>query len=412
MRKRGVAGMFQLAPLSPMQKQSILNSNARINIWDGSVRAGKTIASIFRWLVFLKYGPPGNLLMAGKTQTTLYRNVLCPIRDIVGEDHFNYSGYSKEATILGRTIICEGANDESAEGKIRGLTLAGAYGDEVTLWPSSFFKTLLSRLSIRGAQGFFTTNPDSPFHWLKADFIDRGGSLSLTRWHFKLKDNFSLDPAFVEALCNEYTGLWHRRFVEGEWVQAQGAVYDMWDEEVHVYDALPNVKPVKFHVGGDYGTANPCVFLYAIEDEAGDVWLEEEYYWDSVAQGKQKTDAEYVSDFGNFVGKKRVSDITFDPSAASFILALRKKHRNIIEADNAVLDGIRRVATALSARKLHVNRKCVNTIREFGSYVWDERAQARGEDAPVKQNDHALDSLRYLYNTTIGKGAHGTVQSF
>ncbi|MBO8169334.1 MAG: PBSX family phage terminase large subunit [Thermoanaerobacteraceae bacterium] len=391
---------FKWGLFSPKQLASIEQSDARLNIWEGSVRSGKTISSIVRWLEYIKTGPPGDLLMVGKTERTLKRNILDPIEQIVGTKRFKYNRGLGEVYICGRRIYVVGANDERAEGKIRGHTLAGAYGDELTLWPESFFKMLLSRLSISGAKFFGTTNPDSPYHWLKTEYLDKEG-LNLKSWHFTLEDNPNLDPAYVEALKKEYVGLWYKRFILGLWVLAEGAVYDMWDDQVHAVDRVP-VRFDRYYLGVDYGTNNPTVFL--LIGQAGQLlYVLDEYYWDSSKTGRQKTDAEYSRDLQQFIGNRRLQAIIIDPSAASFITQLRRDGVGPIrEADNSVLDGIRNVASFLSGKRLFVYRKkCPNLLKEFSSYVWDPKAQQRGEDKPLKQNDHALDALRYVVQTAM-----------
>lgn len=406
--------MVDLKPMSPKQLRSIREGNARINVWEGSVRSGKTFSSILRWLVFLDEMPKGNLLMVGKTGRSLENNVLSLIAEMVGQGNCRINRGLGEAYICGRKVLLSSANDLRSEQKIRGLTLAGAYCDEVTLYPESYFKMLLSRLSVAGAKLFGTCNPDSPYHYLKREYLDRAGDLDLARFSFVLDDNPALDQAFVAALKQEYTGLWYRRMIDGEWVVAQGAVYDMWDESVHTYEALPpDVVPFRKFVGVDYGTANPCVFLYAVEDTLGRGWIEDEYYWDSSAKGRQKTDDEYADDLERFIEGRDVTCVVCDPSAASFITALKRRKIRVKAADNAVVSGIRTVSSALKNGRLRVNRgRCPNLIREVTSYVWDDNAQLRGEDAPLKQNDHAVDALRYLYTTAIGKGRDRGVSSF
>ncbi|GAB7388986.1 hypothetical protein BSNK01_28240 [Bacillaceae bacterium] len=179
---------FQWGRFSQKQLSSITQSTARLNIWQGAVRSGKTIASIVRWLDFIATGPPGDLLMVGKTERTLKRNILDVLDQILGSRRFKYNKGEGEVYICGRCIYVVGANDERSEAKIRGMTLAGAYGDEITLWPESFFRMLLSRLSVRGAKFFGTTNPDSPYHWLKRDFLDKS-DIDLRTWHFTLEEN-------------------------------------------------------------------------------------------------------------------------------------------------------------------------------------------------------------------------------
>lgn len=390
---------FAWGKFSRKQLDVIANATARLNILDGSVRSGKTVASLVAWIMFVAEAPPGELLMAGKTERTLKRNVLDPLEQVVGSKHFKLNRGAGEAYLFGRRIYLAGANDERAEGKIRGMTLVGAYGDEITLWPESFFTMLLSRLSVPGARFIGTTNPDSPYHWLHKDYLERGNKLNLKHWHFTLEDNLNLDLAFVDALKKEYTGLWYKRYILGLWVLAEGAIYDMWDEAKHVRPAPQDLK--RFIVAVDYGTSNPCTFgLYGWNDSPKPVvYLTREYWYDSRATGRQKTDAEYADDFKEWLGDIRPEAIYVDPSAASFIAELRKRGYRVKDADNEVTDGIRFVASMLTQERFFVDPSCKHTIAEFNSYVWDPKAQLRGEDKPLKQNDHAMDRNRYALYT-------------
>lgn len=392
---------FNWGRFSRKQLDVIANSTARMNILDGSVRSGKTIASLVAWIMFVSEASPGELLMVGKTERTLKRNILDVLEQMVGPRYFRYNLGAGEATLFGRRIYLVGANDLRSEGKIRGLTLAGAYGDEITLWPESFFTMLLSRLSVPGARFIGTTNPDSPYHWLMQHYLRRASELDLKRWHFRLEDNPNLDPKYVEALKREYTGLWYKRYIQGLWVQAEGAVYDMWDENIHVVDTLPSYFD-RYYVGVDYGTNNPTVFLL-VGKYQDKFYVIDEYYWDSSSKGRQKTDVEYSKDLQEFIRNyPSINGIIVDPSATSFIVQLRRDRVGpIYQANNEVLDGIREVSILLSQKRLFVyGQKCPNLCREFTTYVWDARAQKRGEDKPLKQYDHALDALRYVIMTT------------
>lgn len=390
---------FVWGQFSRKQLDVITNADARLNILDGSVRSGKTISSLVAWVYFVKQAPPGEMLMVGKTERTLKRNILDLLEQIVGIKNFKYNRGLGEVHLLGRRIYVAGANDERSEGKIRGMTLAGAYCDELSLYPESFFTMLLSRLSIGGARLLGTTNPDSPYHWLKAQYLDRAGELSLKHWQFTLDDNLTLDPAYVESLKKEYAGLWYKRFILGLWVLAEGAVYDMWDEDKYVRPAPQDLK--RFIVAVDYGTSNPCTFgLYGWNDNLNPVvYLTREYWYDARATGRQKTDAEYADDFKTWLGDIRPEAIYVDPSAASFIAELRKRGYRIRDAANEVIDGIRFVASMLTQERFFIDPSCKNTIKEFSAYVWDPKVQLRGEDKPLKQNDHAMDRNRYaLYS--------------
>lgn len=404
--------------MSEKQFNSLAFSDARINIWHGSVRSSKTIMSIIRWLEYIKIAPKGKLIMVGKTERTLKRNILDVIEEMVGSDNYKLVLGSGQVEIYGRKIDIVGANDERSEGKIRGITCAGAYGDEVTLWPESFFKMLLSRLSVRGAKLFVTTNPDSPYHWLKEGYLDRADELNMTVWHFTLEDNPALDPAYVESLKTEYTGLWYKRFIEGLWVLAEGAIYDMFDEDKHVYTEHPTrwepyeqkdvVAYERYYITCDYGTANPCVFLLIGETGDGHAYVIAEYYFNGREAGFQKTDKKYSEDLGEFVEKcglemSKIEGMFVDPSAKSFITQLREDwpELRIIEANNDVVDGIRTVSTELAQGRLHIHTDCKNVKREFTAYIWDPKAQKVGEDKPIKEHDHTLDAIRYYIYTRL-----------
>jgi PBSX family phage terminase large subunit len=391
--------------MSEKQVLSIREADARLNIWQGAVRSGKSFASLYRFLHFVRFGPEGPLIIVGRTTRTITTNIIDPMRDILG-DYVKYWIGKGELNIFGRKIYAVSANDARAEAKIRGSTFVGAYVDEMTLIPETFVKMLLSRLSMDGAKLFGTTNPDSPYHWLKRDFIDRAGELDLRTWCFRLEDNPSLGADFVKQIKSEYSGLWYQRFIEGRWVQAEGAIYDFFDPQFHCIDSPSH--PASFYLCGlDYGTTNPfaAVLIGVNFDYFPNMWVEDEYYFDSRVQQRQKTDYEYAEDLMNFLKGRYVKAVYVDPSAASFKLELMKRGLdNLYDAENEVSDGIRTVAQYLTQGTLKVTRRCKHLISEFQSYVWDSKSNKLGVDKPLKENDHALDALRYvLYTHFFGK---------
>lgn len=388
---------------SPKGLDSIDNSTARLNIWQGAVRSGKTICSIIRWLEFIKTGPAGDLLMVGKTERTLYRNILGPIRQIVGRKHFKYNRGMGELRIFGRVIYIAGANDERSADKIRGLTLAGAYCDELTLWPSSMFKELLNRLSVAGAKLFGTTNPDGPFHWLKVEYLDKPG-LDLRSWHFRLEDNLNLPADYVANLKKEHTGIWYDRMIKGLWVLAEGVIYDQFNLEAHGFtDEQAPADFDRLHVALDYGTQNAfAALLVGVKDGAS--WVLDEWYYSGRESQRQMTDGEYADALDAWLGDRAVRRVIIDPSAASFITELKRRGVKVQPAENDVVPGIRTVAGRLAAGKLKIHKtNCPQLARELGVYSWDAKATKKGEDKPLKQNDHAPDALRYHEHTLFGK---------
>ncbi|MFH9430246.1 PBSX family phage terminase large subunit [Streptomyces sp. NPDC017615] len=407
-------------PLSRKQLLSIGQATARINLWHGSVRSGKTIASLLAFVIAVATaGPSGLIIICGRSLQTIERNVLEPLQDaaLFGPlaRHVVHTRGSTTATILGRTVHLIGAADARAEGRLRGLTAQLAYVDEATLLPEGFWTQLLARLSVPGARLYATTNPDSPRHWLKVGYLDRAGELNLRAWHFKLADNPSLSPEYVADLAAEYVGLWRRRMIDGAWVVAEGAVYEMWDEDEHVVTDLPAMR--RYWVGVDYGTTNATSAILlglGVDDR---LYACAEWRYDSRTKHRQMTDAQYSAAIRQWLTTWRhpaeqapgVSPewVFVDPSAASFSTQLWQDGLdNLARAVNDVRDGIRSVAAALAAGLLYVHESCEGLLSELPGYSWDPKATERGEDSPIKRDDHSTDALRYAVHSTAHEWRH------
>lgn len=375
--------------LSEKQLLSLKDSDAKINIWQGSVRSGKTYISLWRFLDELINGPPGEYAMISRTYDSFKRNILPQITRMIGTDARYYAG-KREMNIWGKTIFIVGADDERSESKIRGSTFSGAYVDEATIIPESVFKMLISRCAMGNAKIFATTNPDSPFHWFKRDYVDNNPDVKT--WLFNLDDNPELSEDEKEYLRRQYKGIWYQRFIEGRWVQAEGAVYDFFDTSYHCIDFPPGL-PTDRVVAIDYGTTNPCAFVMigVNRNKFPHVWVEDEYYFDSKVHQRQKTDSEYADDLRRFIQNRPVKQIYIDPSAASFKLELVKQgFSGLIDAENEVLDGIRFVSKMFTNGTLKICRNCHHLIKEMQGYVWDAKSAKTGIDKPLKEQDHCF----------------------
>lgn len=387
--------------------------DARINILEGSVRSGKTVSMIPKWINYILHGPAGLLIMTGVSKETLEDNVLRDLFDTVGVENYTYNKQSGLLVIYGRLIKVLGAKDQGSEKYLRGKTIAGAYCDEISLMPEEFFKQLLNRMSVKGAKLYATTNPDTPYHYLYTDFItdeEKVNSGMVKVYHFELDDNPNLDDEYKTFIRNAYTGFWYLRMIEGKWVVAQGAIYDMWDKDLNTFvdEDLPTAYAYKSrrYIACDHGTQNATVFL-DIYDDGDTVWVVNEYYHSGRSEGLQKENSEYADEMEKFIGD--TTDriympryIIVDPAAATFRVTLRKRGLHIREADNEVLPGISMVSTMIAKRKIRVHRKnCPNLLKEIVGYVWDEKAIQLGIERPVKANDHCCDALRYFVRTMI-----------
>lgn len=389
---------------SPKQLESFRESNAKINIWEGAVRSGKTYISLWRFITELMEGPEGEYAMITRTFDTFRRNILKMMEEMIGVKDVGWKGGHRTCCIFDKTVHIIGADDERAEAKIRGPTFSGAYVDEITIIPESVFTMLISRCAMHGAKIFGTTNPDGPFHWLKRNFLD--GNSDVKSWKFTLDDNPDLHEHDREYLKRQYKGLWYQRFIEGKWVQAEGTVYDFFEEKYHVISNSPSYT-CPYLIGVDYGTNNPCAFVLIGHDKDSfpQLWVEDEYYYDSKIHQRQKTDSEYADDFLKFIENKRIEGIYIDPSAVSFKAELRKRGVDLLfDAQNEVLDGIRYMSKLMIDGKFKIRNHCKNFIKEIQSYVWDDKSAKTGIDRPKKENDHILDAARYaLFSHFFGK---------
>ena len=389
-------------------KSALKNDLGFINILEGSVRSGKTFSTNLAWTLFVLNSPGDIFLMSGESTDSRYRNVIGDIIFILGEDRATYQDSATGGAQLvinynGKKKICycRGGSKANDEGKIRGLSISGWYADEITLHHEAFVKQALSRMSCVGAKAIWTTNPDTPFHYIKTEYIDKAEEKGYKHWHFELDDNLTLSNDYKENIKNSYAGLFYKRFILGMWVLSEGVIYDMFDKSKHIVPTV-NRKYSQKVVSIDYGTLNPTAFGMFGKDYSGQWYKVKEYHYSGRETNKQKTDSEFADDLIEFVDGEMETTIIVDPSAASFITELRKRgFKNVRKAKNDVLDGIRKVGTALKKGLILFNDCNKKTFEEFESYIWDEKASLNGEDKPVKEHDHHLDNLRYFCSTIL-----------
>ena len=405
--------LFKFSPFSKKQKKVLTwwHPKSPVKdkdgiICDGSVRAGKTVVMSLSYVMWaMETFNEENLGMAGKTIGAFRRNVITPLKRMLKsrgyrvKDHRadNFLTISKNGVT--NYFYVFGGKDERSQDLIQGITLAGMFFDEAALMPESFVSQAEARCSVDGSKYWYNCNPASPYHWFKEKYIDKLKEKNLIRLHFTMDDNPSLSARVINRYKRMFTGVFYQRFILGLWVLAEGVIYDMFDKDKHSVQTKDR-RYTEYYVSIDYGTQNPTTFgLWGMFE--GKWYKIKEYYYDGRNSSRQKTDVEYSKDLKAFVKGIRTKGIIVDPSAASFIAQLRKDGFYVIEAKNAVLDGIRNVQTALMDEMILFNDCCKETFREFSSYVWDKKAADRGEDKPIKQFDHAMDADRYFVNTIL-----------
>ena len=384
--------------LSPKQRQVMLwwQKNYDAIICDGAVRSGKTFCmgvAFLLWAMTCFHGR--QFALCGKTIGALRRNLLydaLPEVERVGvrcEERRSENSFTLRWGGRSNRFLLFGGQDEGSAALIQGVTLAGLLLDEAALMPRSFVEQACARCSVPGSKLWFNCNPEGPEHWFYREWILKAEERRALYLHFTMEDNPGLDEAVRERYQRLYSGIFYRRFVLGEWVTAEGRVYDFFDRR---RDAAP-VPPGRmeaWRVSVDYRTVNPTSM--GLWGRRNGVWYRvKEFYYDSRREGRQKTDAEYVRDLRALCGGKRVERVIVDPSAASFLAALRQAGFPVKAADNRVLDGIRVTAGMLREGKIILCEPCEDCLREMGLYCWES-----GKEVPRKENDHAMDDLRYF----------------
>ena len=373
-------------------------------ICDGAVRSGKTLCmslSFVSWAMATSDGE--TYAICGKTITSLKRNVITPLVETLLELGFicelKHTGNYIDISFKGRKnrFHLFGGKDEGSASLIQGITLAGVMLDEVALMPRSFVEQALARCSRSGSKMWFNCNPEHPYHWFYLEWVKKCDEKNTLYLHFTMADNPSLSPAIVKRYNSLYSGVFHERFILGKWAVATGLVYPMFNKKRHVITDLPRCD--RFFISCDYGTVNPSSF--GLWGQHNAKWYRlREYYYNSKIGGVLRTDEEHYSKLCELAGDIEIEAVVVDPSAASFMECIRRHGKfKVIPAKNEVISGIRRVSESLRSGELKFSNECKDTIREFSLYCWDDSCN----DAPKKENDHAMDDVRYFVSTILSE---------
>ena len=390
-------------PISEKQRKILAFpfSNYDCLIADGAIRSGKTAfmsLSFIDWAMrefnHQRFG------ICGKTVDSCVKNIIMPyLSTSYSRQKYKIKWRRSDKLLIVSKGTKEnvfeifGGKDEASYMLIQGRTLAGVLMDEVALMPRSFVEQACARCSVDGSKLWFNCNPGSPSHWFYTEWIKKPKEHNALNLHFALSDNPALSEKIIERYKSMYTGIFYRRYILGEWCVAEGLVYDF--SEDNIVDEVPSNG--EYYISIDYGTLNP--FSAGLWCVLGDKAVRiKEYYYSGRKTNHQRTDEEYCDDIESLADGYNIRKVIVDPSAASFITALRKRGFKVIQANNEVLDGIRRTAVYLRDGNIKIHRSCVDSIAEFGLYCWDDKAT---EDKVIKENDHAMDDIRYFSNTIL-----------
>lgn len=399
---------------SAKQREYIKGATRRWNIKSGATRSGKTFIDLAATIPLRvsRCEGSGLILLIGNTQGTVERNILTPMRARYTERMVSRIRQGDGSIrLFGKTAFVLGADAKSRVAALQGTGVEYCYGDEMTTWAEEVFWMLKSRLD--GKRSLFdgTCNPEGPSHWLKK-FIDSDADI----YHqaYTIDDNPFLPEAFVRALKKEYAGtVYYDRYILGRWAQAEGAIYPMFDRARHIANEPPSIRRLYFAV--DVGHANATVFLCVGIADDGRAYVLAEYAHEGRKAAGAKSPHAYAMDFMLFKARQTEAypgalycGVYVDPSALGFMTELRELGESrVYRAVNDVLPGIQTVASMIDSDRVRILSRCEWTLSELSGYVWDEAAAQRGVDAPRKENDHAMDALRYLLHTRRGEFMRG-----
>lgn len=375
-------------------------------ICDGAIRSGKTRLMTVAFIDWAMENFDGvRFGICGKTVDSAVKNIIMPYLGLVYAAKSFKLKWKRGEKVLevcgaGRRNLFEvfGGRDESSFALIQGRTLGGVLLDEVVLMPRSFVMQAIARCSEEGARLWFSCNPEAPTHWFYREWIEKAAERNALHLHFKLEDNPSLSEKTLERYRSGYSGSFYRRYILGEWAAAEGLVYELLESAIVGDEAVPDFG--EYYISCDYGTMNPfSAGLWCLN--GGRAVRIREFYYDGREKKRQLTDGEYYEELKKLAGGLPIRAIIVDPSAASFITLIRKKGDfHVKKAKNDVLNGIRLTAGLLRSGKLLIHRSCHDAIREFSLYRWDEKADT---DKVIKENDHAMDDIRYFASTVMSK---------
>ena len=422
-RSRSTIKKFEWKPFSKKQFMTMTwwipgvspHARKKIFIADGSIRSGKTVSVIDSFVTWaLQTFENEQFGIAGKSVKALRQNVLRPMFEILNSKGIPYD-YNKSENIVtvgSNVFVLYGAPNEASQDVLQGSTLAGGFIDEAALVPESFVEQFIGRCSVTGSKIFMTCNPRGPYHWLKTDFIDKRREKEIVYLHFMMDDNPALDEETKSFYRRMYSGVFYRRNVLGEWVLSEGVIFDMFDENEHTTIEIPRL--VRRWYAVDQGFGNATVFLHQGIGVDGRLYTLNEYYHSGrnktmTIDGKrirsgqgQKSPVDYAKDLAAFIEQTshgqplQYDRIYIDPAAKGFInQSYQMGIKRIAKAENAVKDGIDFVASLISVDHYRIHPRCVWTVKGFSMYTWDEKAQERGDEKPVKKDDDAMDANRY-----------------
>lgn len=401
-----------IIPYRPHDKQRKFHeSEAKFRLLCTGVGFGKTAGGAnetLKWIV----KRPSTYIIAAPTYKMLTLATLpeffkwCP-REII-------ANYNKSEQIIdfvnGARIICVAGDREDTIDRIRGITIGGGWGDEISQWPEYMHNILIARL--RDPKGclmlWYTTTPKG-FTWMHRIFMEKkkkDGKVLPNPDDYEIfggsyADNPHTPDEYKEHLKNTYVGVFAKQELHGEFVGFEGLVYPTFQRSVHVIDAK-DMKLKQVVAGVDFGFTNPSVILLCGLDSDGRIYILKELYQSRITDADLADHAK--SEYGEaetfYCDSENPSGITEFSRRGLHAIGILKREGE--RRENFVSWGIKLVSKRLEVQadgkpRLFVDKRCVNTIMEFENYRYpDQKEEKPEQESPLKIHDHTMDALRYI----------------
>ena len=382
---------------------AIVGGEQTFTVVAGPVRSGKTLSALVGF-VMLALANPGVYLLATPTMAQLRGVIIRELVSLFGE--LVQVRYAEKRASIGETeFYLYSANDEGAEGAIRGYTFGGVYIDEAALVPESFIQQAVARCSDEPRRIVMCTNPENPWHHLKQNYIDRAPvDDAIAAFAFSLDDNPSLPEGYKAMLRSTLTGEMLKRWYYGEWAEAAGAIYPGLSRYMTAPVDAGHVTAR--YIGVDYGETNPT-HAVLVEAHGMERYVVREWRHVTAESGAMTYEGKAQAILTALGGDGAINGVYVDPSAPALIAAFRRLNAGIpvVPAVNDVAIGIQQTRSEFEGERLYVDPvRCTHLAAELSGYTWDARAAERGQQVPVKRDDHGPDALRYVIASTMAAG--------
>lgn len=416
-------------PASPSERKVVLrggnaemfNDTAHSEVLlCGPAGSGKSLAALARLHHYCSTYPNVRCLLVRKTRKSLSESALVTFESIAG-DYRKFFSREKRAQRSsydypnGSTIVIGGMDDPV---KIMSTDFDLIYVQESIELLEDDWEALTTRLrngKLQFQQLFGDTNPSYPTHWLRKRCF-KGKTKLYNSVHednpayFNIDGSLTPSGAVYISKLDALSGARKDRLRYGQWVSAEGRIYDNWNASIHVIDPFPIPASWKRYIAVDFGFRDPLVALWAAADEDGRLYIYREFYQTEVL----------VENLGRFIRSTSNSEpppqwVVCDHDLGARMTLEKYMERRSIPADKkrTINQGIEIVRSRLNVKgdgfaRLYYFRnalvyrdeklgdelkKPTSLIEEVESYVWKDLSS---KEEPQGGDDHSLDCLRYL----------------